>query len=444
MGELASKPSAKPNPKERVFAGRAGYGIYLRTLFTSTAMGVSVMASLTSNAAPAPEATFKVMSGMDYSPFMNGQQPGGVYPTDAAILQDLSRMTNITGEVRIYGIDHASGQTLWNIPALCTNVGLYCWVGEWLSGTPSVDGVTVTNMMALARSNYYTTKGFVIENEDLLTGAVPQSQIVAYMNQLKAVTSLPVTVSEPWAIWTNHAAYSQVIDNVRGPYVIHIHPYWEDQQASNAAAYVKQRFDQVHAMYPTNIIIIGETGWPTGGFGYDSGGNVEPGVPSEANQTLFLNQLIGWASTNLYATDGKNFTNRTVGWFFDYRDENWKTNLYLDGEGSVGGHWGLTYASDSESLTTNKPALSSALSRALTLNGMVVSNKNHTAAILLETSEGDSYNLQGATNLLKPNWVSITNFNGAAGTNVTWLQLPTTNNIFTNKSVFLRAEYNFK
>ena len=325
--------------------------------------------------------------------------------------------------------------------------GLYCWVGEWLSGTPSVDGVTVTNLMAIAKSNYYTTKGFIIENEDLLTGAVPQSQIIAYMNQLKAVTTLPVTVSEPWAVWTNYNTYGGVISNIRGPMIVHIHPYWENQQATNAAAYVKQRFDLVHAMYPTNILIIGETGWPTGGVGYQSPPNnsvPEPGVTSEANQKLFIDQLTSWANTNLYATDGHTFTNRTLVWFFDYRDEVWKTYSWLDGEGSVGGYWGLTYASDSESLTTNKPALADVLSRALTMNGLAISNKDHTVTFKLGTSEGDSYNLKGATNLTKPNWISITNFNGAAGTNTTTLEMPSTNNIFTNRFLFLRTAYNFQ
>ena len=84
------------------------------------------------------------------------------------------------------------------------------------------------------------------------------------------------------------------------------------------------------------------------------------------------------------------------------------------------------------------------LSRALTMNSVTPPNKNNTVAVTLGTSEGDPYTLQGIADLLRTNWVSITNFNGTAGTNMTALQLPSTNNIFTNPAVFFRAEYNFQ
>jgi exo-beta-1,3-glucanase (GH17 family) len=404
----------------------------LRSTFAAAVVGLAAIAPLSPSSASAAEPTFKPLSGIGYSPFMNGQQPGGTnYPADASILTDLYRIANIATEIRTYGIDN----TLGDIPKLCANVGLYCWPGESLSGTTS-DTNTVNSLIAIARSNYFTTRGLIVENESLLAG-FPPAQIAAYMSQVKAATPLPITVAEPWGIWTNYAAYSQVITNVTGPFVVDIEPYWEGQPASNAAAYVELRFNQVHAQYPTNQIIA-ETGWPTGG-------QIEGvSVPSEANQKLFMDQLTSWANTNLYATDRSTLTNRTMVWYFGYRDENWRTNATLDTEGPVGQFWGLTYASDVGGLTTNKPALNYAMSKALTLNSVTAPNNGSAVTVVLGTSEGDPYTLLGTIDLLRANWIPITNISGTVGTNKTVLQLPSTGAIFTNPAVFLRAEYNFR
>lgn len=412
---------------------RSKYQTLLRNVLVPVAAGMLTIAS-----ASATEPTYKPLTGLGYSPFMNGQEPGGTYPTNSAILQDLSRITNIAPEIRTYEIDNTVG----NIAMLCTNVGLYCWPGANLIGFPSTDASTINAMKGIASSNYYTTKGFIIESDGLQNGILSISQITNYMDQVKGVTTLPVTVAEPWSIWTNYPAYSGVITNVRGPFVVEVEPYWDAQAASNAAAYVAQRFNQVHTQYPTNQIIIGETGWPTSGFGINGEtGQPEPGVTSQANQTAFMNQLTSWANTNLYATDGTHFTNRTIVWYFEYRDENWRTNQTLDTEGSVGQYWGLTYASATETPTTNKPALNSVLANALRFKS-ITPPTNKIMTLTLNTSEQDQYTVQAETNLLTPSWTSVATFNGATGANLT--ELNVTNGIFTNADVFLRAEYDFQ
>lgn len=431
-GKIETKAPTDPGKN------KDAYKTMLRHVFTSAVASATAMTCLSSNLTYAAEPTYKPLTGIGYSPFMNGQEPGGSYPANTNILQDLSRMTNIASEIRTYELDGTAG----NIPMLCTNVGLYCWPGAMLIGVPSIDASTVNAMKAIAQSNYYTTKGFVVESDGLQNGILSPSQIATYMNSIKAVTTLPVTVAEPWSVWTNYSAYSRVITNVSGPFIVEVEPYWENQTAPNAASYVEARFNQVRAQYPTNLIIIGGAGWPTGGVGTNPETLLpESGVASEANQTLFMNQLTAWASTNLYAIDGTHFTNRTIVHYYEYRDENWRTNTSFDTEGSVGQYWGLTYAAATETPTTNKPALNSVLSAALKFTSLSPPS-NNVATVTLGTPEGDQYTIFAETNLIAPSWTSVATFNGTSGTNTTKLNL--TNSIFANPDVFLRAEYDFQ
>lgn len=262
-----------------------------------------------------------------YSPYRDGQAPGGPSPTEAQIRADLALIAPLAKGIRTYGATGIQGR----IPDLAREAGLEVYAGAWVGTDDAANLAEVDALIALAKSGNPALKGLIVGSEALLRRDVAPQRLIAYLQRVRdAKTGIPVSTADIYQNVIDHAAeLDPVIDYV----LCHAHPYWENLAAGDGAARVLKAWQSVRAKYPGKTVIVGETGFPTAGQSQGAA------VPGEAAQAAFLADVIGVA-----AREGM-----PVMWFEAF-DEAWKKD-----EGAVGAHWGL-WNSD----RTEKPALARA------------------------------------------------------------------------------------
>ncbi|MFW6152170.1 MAG: glycosyl hydrolase family 17 protein [Verrucomicrobiota bacterium] len=330
------------------------------------------------------EALLKPFGGVCYGPFREGQQPGGTYPSEADIREDLSILSSLASVIRTYGTE----SILFNISEYCNDIGLGCYPGAWIGGDSTADWQQISNLVQIADQGFDTTKLLIVGNETVQFNRTSKTQLIAYIEHVKSNSVAPVATAENWYIWTDpeHNDLADSVDVIG----MHCHPYWDGIAAGSAAQYVLDKYQAVTNAHPGKRVIVMETGWPTAG---SSNGAA---IPSIGNQRLFLAELDSIVREN----------NLDV-FVFEYADEPWKS-----GEpNGVGSHWGLL-DKDREM----KDGLEHLLSRHTRF--LDISHEH----VWLRTYEGNHYTLFSCTNLLSPDWVVVTNFEGVDATNKT--QIP--------------------
>lgn len=266
----------------------------------------------------------KPLEWICYSPYRDGQQPGGAEPSEAQIREDFKIIAPLVKGIRTYTVSGVHAQ----IPKLAQEAGLEVYVGAWIGKNENANLAEVNALIALAKAGNPAIKGLIVGNEVLLRQDVSKTRLIEYIKMVKAAnTGIPVTTADIYQrISDNSADLAPVVDVV----LAHVHPYWENQSAENGAAHVLRGWNQVKAKYPGKKVIIGETGFPS------AGQSRAPAVPSEAAQSRFTEDL-----ARLGAKEGMSFM------LFTSFDEAWK-----GAEGPVGANWGIW-----RSNRTEKPAV---------------------------------------------------------------------------------------
>jgi YVTN family beta-propeller protein len=270
-----------------------------------------------------------------YGPFRPGQSPDlGIFPTEDEIRADMPILANTANAIRTYGV--AGTQAL--IPALAQEVGLDVALGAWVDASTVTASYEITQVIALAQA-YTNVRSIVVGNEVLLRNEMTPGRLASLVQYVGANTppSVSVTTADTWHEWQQvlrgvEPGAQELVDAV--DYVlIHVHPYWESQDAGDAAQYVLARATEVRGLLACHNldkrVVVGETGWP------DGGPDRPPAHPSPANQQRFVDELMALADEagiGLY--------------YFEAFDEPWKVAR----EGPVGGHWGVCYSDRSSKL----------------------------------------------------------------------------------------------
>ena len=290
-------------------------------------------------------------------------------------------------------------------------MSLDCYPGAWIAVNPTnlvmpaANGIEVTNLIQIANAGYATTKALIVGNEVLYAekyenpNTTPQRQgviltnLLNYIQQVKAATGLPVATAEPYLIWTNDqfATLRSAVDYC----VMHVHPYWNGVPVTGAAQFVMGIYYDTKRVFPTKQVIIGETGWPTEGHIFSRA------VPGVENQLHFLRDFRAMADAH-----GIDY------FWFEVFDEAWKY------DGSVGPHWGIMNTDRSWKSPFNQLMAeeSGFMSPGMTA-GMPRWN--------LQTYAQSLYQLQYSDNLKSGVWSNLQVIAGSAGTN-------TTSVVFTN------------
>ena len=144
---------------------------------------------------------------------------------------------------------------------------------------------------------------------------VPLDMVIAYVEQVKAATTQPVTVADNYEWW--------IADGVFHGRIIILNGAWENKTIDEALAYTIENIERVRAALPGKPIAILEAGWATTAEEF-------PEQASEENQARYYREILDWATT----------TNTTV-FFFEAFDEPWKGNPA--NEDGAEKHWGIFF-----------------------------------------------------------------------------------------------------
>jgi len=271
-----------------------------------------------------PVYSAKPMSVVAYSPYRDGQAPGGVQPTEAQVREDLELLKPLVDGVRVYGTDGANGF----VPDLCDELGIDLHIGAWIDGLAS-DEPNTRALAAVVSEGHPSIKTAIVGNEVLARSddnLVTEERLIELINIYKgAVTVQGVTVAaaDTYPQWmVNRPNLAASVDLV----IWHTYGWWSGADIANAYPLVSKRYDDMMALYPNKPMLLGETGWPSM-FDRMSTDLTTTAVGSEANQARFYREaLAGFRARNLPM------------WMFSAIDEQWKAT---SGEGMVGAWWGI-------------------------------------------------------------------------------------------------------
>ena len=256
------------------------------------------------------------LAGVCYGPSHDGEDPNDdILPSEPAIKADILLIGKLANSIRTYGITGS----LEAIPQFCDDVGINCYPGAWISQSKPQNDKEIRTLIKVGNQGPGSVKSFLVGNEVLLRGDVSEEELIAYIQQVKAGSRLPVGTAEPWYVWLEHPGLAQAVDVI----FVHIYPYWDGISLDIAPEYVFSRWQEIKDAFPGKKVIIGETGWPTQG---DSKGSA---VPGEVNQQEFLSRFLAL-----------NQTHNAEFFLFEVFDEKWKEKY----EGTVGAHWGLYFS----------------------------------------------------------------------------------------------------
>jgi exo-beta-1,3-glucanase (GH17 family) len=276
--------------------------------------------------------------GIGYSPYHDCQYPGSPLPvpTTTNLRDDLFRLFHTTNAIRTYSATGVNGQ----VPALANALGLPVYAGAWLDKIPQ-DAIEIQALINLAQTT--SLEGVIVGNEYYLRHRSEQD-LADLRQQMQLVkSSIPVTVPMTTAEidslmfdWDAVNIYSPTIKPAYRPILdtadfvmVHIYPFWNGMPIDGAAEFTVKRYQAIQQLmnqeYPgqNKRVIIGETGWPSGG------GAIGQAVPSHINQERYLREFIALAEA------------ANVDYlYFDAIDELWK----IEEPGHVGQNWGYSYS----------------------------------------------------------------------------------------------------
>lgn len=271
------------------------------------------------------------LKSLSYAPFREGQGPKEeIFPTIKQMDEDLSLLGQITYNIRTYASSEGS---MPSIPELARKHGLTMLQGGWLSSYKANDAEKSAKLKAKndaemdalilsANQNSDVVKRVIVGNEVLLRGDLEPQELIAYIRKVKNAVKQPVTYADVWSEYMKHPELIKEVDFI----TIHILPYWEDEpiSVSDAPTHVERIYKQVQEEAKKIVgdkpILIGESGWPSGG---KQRGN---SVPSVVNEAKFIRDFIQVATKN-------NFDYNIVEAF----NQPWKSEF----EGVIGAKWGL-------------------------------------------------------------------------------------------------------
>ncbi len=260
------------------------------------------------------------LNSLSFAPFRDGQDPMlGIFPNEKHLDEDLALMGQVTHNIRTYA--SAEG-TMPLIPDLARKHGLTMLQGAWLGALKADNDIEIAELIRSANAHPDVVKRVIVGNEVLLRGDLEPEELIEYIRQVKRAVKQPVSYADVWSMYMKYPELIKEVDFI----TIHILPYWEDEPiaVADAPAHIERIYKQVqheaNTLAPNKPILIGESGWPSGGKqrGWS--------VPSVANEAQFIRALIKVANEN----------------GFDYNiveafNQPWKAAF----EGVIGANWGL-------------------------------------------------------------------------------------------------------
>lgn len=274
-----------------------------------------------------------------YGPHRRGQEPGGVDPSRAELLQDLRILTRHWNLIRVYNADENS-QTLLE---LIREHGfpMRVMLGVWLEdedGKPACAAANRDNVLRgiqQARAFPEIVLAVCVGNEtqvDWAAHRMAEGDLIRYIRALRANVTVPVTTADDFKYWVLPA--SAVVAEELDFVTLHAHPLWNGRSLEDGVAWLDRTLDSVRAVHPGRWLVLGETGWATlhdpDRVGPGEQGSLIQGETSERAQGEFLIRLAAWVERTRVPT-----------FLFEAFDESWKGGGGQVDPRHVEKHWGV-------------------------------------------------------------------------------------------------------
>ena len=272
-------------------------------------------------AEPAIDAPFSVSQdtiGFDVGFYTDGSMAGSAL-SEAQIRQHLEAIAEYTDTVRFYSASGPERQAY----SIAREMGFNIVGTAYLTGDTAKDNAEMEALIELCNDGLVDVA--IVGNETLLdTGNGPKltaTQLIADIQYVRAgVTdsSIPISTADSVDVLLANSS----VRNACNLIVAHCYPYWGGSHIDSAAQSFISQINSLKAVSGDKQVLIGETGWPTGG---SSNGSA---VPNEENAAQYFEQIRDWSvSTGTYVL------------YFEAFDEPWKS--YAGQEGDVGAYWGF-------------------------------------------------------------------------------------------------------
>lgn len=281
-------------------------------------------------------------NGICYSPYRDGQRPGGAQPTAAEVREDLGIVAARWNLIRTFGSRGGSETILDEIRAagLPIRVVLGAWIApevrrddsgaivEEDAGARAANAAEVDTAIRLAAAYPDIVVAIAVGNDTQVSWSPHRSDLATllpYVREARQASSLPVTTADDYKYWIlpESRQLAAEVDFV----MTHIHPLLNGQSLDDALAWTQRIHAEVTAMHPGVPIVIGESGWATDKRSDGEQARRIRGTTGEAEQARFFADYNRWIGRE-----------RIPSFWFEVFDENWKGS---DHPNEVEKHWGL-------------------------------------------------------------------------------------------------------
>jgi len=260
-----------------------------------------------------PSKAIYPLEGINFSPYMDGQDPnyGTFIPADQ-IRDRLRIIAPYVKRIRTFGVTDG----LEVIPAIAhQEFGLDVAVGIWLGKDLTANEEQINNLINLI--DPADILYIIVGSEVLLRGDLTESQLINYINRVKAAfPGIPVTYGEVYSILLSYPNIMNTCDFL----FINTYSYWEGVDINNAVCKTVSDYQSVVSAAGGKRVVISEMGWPTCG---DTNGGA---VSNLTNAVLYFNSIISWAQAD-----------NVEYYYFEAFNESWKAAY----EGPQGVCWGV-------------------------------------------------------------------------------------------------------
>ncbi|KAJ9048086.1 hypothetical protein DSO57_1038555 [Entomophthora muscae] len=223
--------------------------------------------------------------GVVYSPYRNG-----ACPTLENIHQDIGLVGPMAQRIHLYGMDCNQTQMILDTMSELVPRST-AMLGMWVRGEGRFEKELGVLDKVLAHSKHHSRiDGICVGNEELYTGSATPAQLIVMLDKVRRLVAqhglkIPVFTTDVPNAWTPELAAAS--DSI----LANIHPYFDhgsNNPAKNAAVHVMQQYDALSARFSSlnKKVVIGETGWPSGGAPLSTSGPATPKL-RKSSCTLF-------------------------------------------------------------------------------------------------------------------------------------------------------------
>ncbi|BFZ65036.1 hypothetical protein YB2330_006199 [Saitoella coloradoensis] len=165
--------------------------------------------------------------------------------------------------------------TLANAVPAAQAAGVKLMAGVWATDATHFDTEKQALLGALQQYGSHWLVGVSVGSEDLYRGDVSASQLAQQIYDVRGMvqgpggaSSTPVGHTDTWTAWVD-GSNAQVV-TASDFLLVDGYPYWQGSDISSARDTFFQSYDATVNAAQGKPVMIGETGWPTGGDNYES------------------------------------------------------------------------------------------------------------------------------------------------------------------------------